>query len=155
MKVFSKAVAVLAASVLCLAFFGCKNSTNEDDGNSTSKLNAPTNLVINSMTDNTITCDVNITFSYNGKTGLDGATNAVLGYSTTNDSSNAYYDTNTYATIEVGSNTRTVHIPSTSAPYFVPADGKKYYFWLKVTSASNNVSDSAWSNVAEFTYSKQ
>ena len=78
MKVFSKAIAVLAASVLCLAFLGCKNSTNEDDGNSTSKLNAPTNLVINSMTDNKITCDVNITFSYNGETGLDGATKAVL-----------------------------------------------------------------------------
>jgi len=119
-----------------------------------SKLEAPTNLVINSMTDSTITCDVNITFSYNGKTGLDGATNAVLGYSTTNDSSKAYYDTNTYATVEAGSNTRTVQIPSTSAPHFVPTNGKKYYFWLKVTSAANNLSDSAWSNVAEFIANK-
>ena len=33
---------------------------------------------------------------------------AVLGYSTTNNSSKAYYDTNTYATVEVGSNARTV-----------------------------------------------
>ncbi len=158
MKVFSKAVAVLAASVLCLAFLGCKNSTNEDDGNSTSKLNAPTNLVINSMTDNTITCDVNITFSYNGKTGLDGATKAVLGYSTTNDSSQAIYDENiNYATIESGANTRTVNFSSSelySGPYLVPVNGKKYYFWLKVTSAANNVRESAWSNVAEFTYSK-
>ena len=158
MKVFSKAVAVLAASVLCLAFLGCKNSTNEDDGNSTSKLNAPTNLVINSMTDNTTTCAVNITFNYSGKTGIDGATKAVLGYSTTNDSSQAIYDENiNYATIESGANTRTVNFSSSelySEPYLVPVNGKKYYFWLKVTSASNNVSDSAWSNVAEFTYSK-
>ena len=58
MKVFSKAVAVLAASVLCLAFLGCKNSTNEDDGNSISKLETPTNLVINSITDNTISVGV-------------------------------------------------------------------------------------------------
>ena len=154
MKKNLKIVAILAALVLLCAFTGCKNSTNEDDGNSISKLDAPTNLVINSITDNTTTCAVNITFNYSGKTGIDGATKAVLGYSTTNDSSKAYYDTNTYATVAVGSNTRTVQIPSTSAPYFVPVDGKKYYFWLKVTSASNNVSDSTWSNVAEFTYSK-
>ena len=44
MKHFSKAAAILAASVLCLAFLGCKNSTNEDDGNSISKLETPTNL---------------------------------------------------------------------------------------------------------------
>ena len=149
-----KIVAILAAVVLSCAFTGCKNSTNEDDGNLTSKLNEPTNLVINSMTDNTISCDVNITFNYDGKTGLDGATNAVLGYATTNDSSKAYYDMNTYATVEAGSNTRTVIIPSTSAPYLVPVNGKKYYFWLKVTSAANNVRESAWSNVAEFTYTK-
>lgn len=61
---------------------------------------------------------------------------------------------NTYATVEAGSNTRTVNIPSTSAPYLVPVDGETYYFWLKVTSAAYNVSDSAWSNVAEFTYTK-
>ena len=158
MKVFSKAVAVLAASVLCLAFLGCKNSTNEDDGNSTSRLNAPTNLVINSITDNTTTCAVNITFNYSGKTGIDGATKAVLGYSTTNDSSQAIYDENiNYATIESGANTRTVNFSSSelyTGPYLVPVNGKKYYFWLKVTSAANNVSDSTWSNVAEFTYSK-
>ena len=154
MKKNLKIVAILAALVLLCAFTGCKNSTNEDDGNSISKLDAPTNLVINSITDNTTTCAVNITFNYSGKTGIDGATKAVLGYSTTNDSSKAYYDTNTYATVEVGSNTRTVQFPSKSAPYFVPVDGKKYYFWLKVTSAANNVSDSTWSNVAEFTYSK-
>lgn len=154
MKQFSKVAAIVAALVMACAFTSCKNSTNEDDGNSTLKLNAPTNLVINSMTDNTISCDVNITFNYDGKTGLDGATNAVLGYATTNDSSKAYYDMNTYATVEAGSNTRTIIIPSTSAPYLVPVDGKTYYFWLKVTSAANNVSDSAWSNVAEFTYTK-
>lgn len=156
MKQFSKVTAIVAALIMACAFTSCKNSTNVnvDDGNSTSKLNAPTNLVINSMTDNTISCDVNITFNYDGKTGLDGATNAVLGYATTNDSSKAYYDTNTYAKVEAGSNTRTVQIPSTSAPYLVPVNGKKYYFWLKVTSTANNMSDSAWSNVAEFTYTK-
>lgn len=154
MKQFSKVVAIVAALVMACAFTSCKNSTNEDDGNSTSKLNAPTNLVIKSMTDSTISCDVNITFNYDGKTGLDGAKNAVLGYATTNDSSKAYYDMNTYATVEAGSNTRTVIIPSTSAPYSVPVDGKTNYFWLKVTSAANNVSDSAWSNVAQFTYTK-
>lgn len=155
MKQFSKVVAIVAALVMAYAFTSCKNSTNEDDGNSTSKLNAPTNLVINSMTDNTVSCDVNITFNYDGKTGLDGATHAVLGYATTNDSSKASYgDMNTYATVEAGSNTRTVSISSTSAPYLVPVDGKKYYFWLKVTSAAYNVSDSAWSDVAQFTYTK-
>ena len=61
MKLFSKAAAILVASVLCLAFLGCKNSTNEDDGNSISKLETPTNLVINSITDNTISVAVNIT----------------------------------------------------------------------------------------------
>lgn len=155
MKKNLKIVAILAALVLSCAFTGCKNSTNEDDGNSISKLDAPTNLVINSITDNTTTCAVNITFNYSGKTGIDGATKAVLGYSTTNDSSKAYYDDmNTYATVEAGSNTRTVNISSINAPYFVPVDGKKYYFWLKVTSAANNVRESAWSNVAEFTYTK-
>lgn len=154
MKQFSKVVAIVAALVMAYAFTSCKNSTNEDDGNSTSKLNAPTNLVINSMTDNTVFCDVNITFNYDGKTGLDGAAHAVLGYATTNDSSKAYYDMNTDATVEAGSNTRTVSISSTSAPYLVPVDGEKYYFWLKVTSDAYNVSDSAWSNVAQFTYTK-
>ena len=154
MKHLSKVVILLLTAALSFALFGCKNSTNEDDGNSTSKLDAPTNLVINSMTDGTAVCTVNITFKYSGKTGLDGATNAVLGYATTNDSSKAYYDENTYATVEAGENTRSVQIPSISAPYFNPVNGKKYYFWLKVTSAANNVSDSAWSNVAEFTYSE-
>ena len=158
MKHFSKAAAILAASVLCLAFLGCKNLTNEDDGNSISKLDAPTNLVINSIKDNEITCDINITFNYSGKTGIDGAIRAVLGYSTTNDSSQAIYDEyNNYATIESGANTRTVHFSSSellSGPYLVPVNGEKYYFWLKVTSAADNVRESAWSNVAEFTYTK-
>ena len=49
MKKNLKIVAILAALVLSCAFTGCKNSTNEDDGNLTSKLNEPTNLVINSI----------------------------------------------------------------------------------------------------------
>ena len=56
MKKNLKIVAILAALVLSCAFTGCKNSTNEDDGNSISKLDAPTNLVIDSITDNTTTC---------------------------------------------------------------------------------------------------
>ena len=86
------------------------------------------------------------------------STKAVLGFSTTNDSSQAIYDDNiNYATIESGANTRTVNFSSSelySGPYLVPVNGKKYYFWLKVTSAANNVRESAWSNVAEFTYTK-
>ena len=150
MKKNLKIVAILAALVLSCAFTGCKNSTNEDDGNSISKLDAPTNLVIKSITDNTISVAVNITFNYNGKTGIDGATKAVLGYSTTNDSSQAIYDSyNSTVTLESGTNTRTANIQN-----WTPVSGKKYYFWLKVTSAANNVRESAWSNVAEFTYTK-
>lgn len=150
MKHFSKAVIILLTAALSFTVFGCKEPSSLDDGNSRSKLDAPTNLVINSM-ENVVypeSCDVNITFNYNGKTGLDGATNAVLGYATTNDSSKAVYDTyNSNVKVEVGENTRTANISN-----FKAVSGKKYYFWLKVTSAANNVSDSAWSKVAEFTY---
>ena len=131
MKHLSKVVILLLTAALSFVLFGCKNSTNEDDGNSRAKLDAPTNLVINSMTDDTSVCTVNITFKYSGKTGLDGATNAVLGYSTTNDSSKAYYDTNTYANVEDGENTRSVQIPSTSAPYFTPVIWKKILLLVK------------------------
>ena len=143
MKRFSKFTVLLTTVLLTLAFVSCKQAaTNE--GKTLTKLDAPTNLVINSITDNTISCAVNITFNYNGK--FEGATNAILGYSTTNDSSKATYDTyNSTATVEAGGNTRTVN-------YFKPTLGKKYYFWLKVTSSAYNVSDSSWSNVAEFTY---
>lgn len=138
--------------VLTVAFTGCKNPSSNDDGNSQSKLDAPTNLVINSM-ENIVypeSCDVNITFNYNGKIGLDGATYGILGYSMTNDSSKAIYDTyNSTVKVEVGENTRTANISNLKA-----VSGKKYYFWLKVTSAAYNVSDSAWSKVAEFTYTK-
>lgn len=152
MKNFSKFAAIFAALVMACAFFGCKNLTNEDDGNSRSKLDAPTNLVINSMenVEYPESCNVNITFNYNGKTGLDGATYGILGYSMTNDSSKAVYDTyNSNVKVEVGENTRTANISN-----FKAVSGKKYYFWLKVTSAANNVSDSAWSKVAEFTYAE-
>ena len=149
MKNFSKLAVLLAISVLSLALFGCKNPTNNDDGNSTSKLDAPTNLVINSMTNVVYPamCKVNITFNYSGKTGLNGASYGLLGYSDTNDSSKAVYDTNSYVNIEVGENTRTANIQNLQA-----ISGKKYYFWIKATSAANNVSDSAWSKVAEFTF---
>jgi len=148
MKHLLKNAAIFVALVLTVAFTGCKNPSSNDDGNSKSKLDAPTNLVVNSITDNTISCAVNITFNYNGK--FEGATNAILGYSTTNDSSKASYDTyNSTATVEAGENTRTVNY--TGSYYFKPTSGKKYYFWLKVTSSAYNVSDSSWSNVAEFT----
>lgn len=149
MKHLLKNAAIFVALLLTVAFTGCKNPSSNDDGNSKSKLDAPTNLVVNSITDNTISCAVNITFNYNGK--FEGATKAILGYSTTNDSSKAVYDTyNSTATVEAGENTRTVNY--TGSYYFKPTSGKKYYFWLKVTSSAYNVSDSSWSNVAEFTY---
>ena len=148
MKHLLKNAAIFVALLLTVAFTGCKNPSSNDDGNSKSKLDAPTNLVVNSITDNTISCAVNITFNYNGK--FEGATKAILGYSTTNDSSKAVYDTyNSTATVEAGENTRTVNY--TDSYYFIPTSGKKYYFWLKVTSSAYNVSDSSWSNVAEFT----
>lgn len=148
MKHLLKDAAIFVALLLTVAFTGCKNPSSNDDGNSKSKLDAPTNLVVNSITDNTISCAVNITFNYNGK--FEGATKAILGYSTTNDSSKAVYDTyNSTATVEAGENTRTVNY--TGSYYFKPTSGKKYYFWLKVTSSAYNVSDSSWSNVAEFT----
>ena len=148
MKHLLKNAAIFVALLLTVAFTGCKNPSSNDDGNSKSKLDAPTNLVVNSITDNTISCAVNITFNYNGK--FEGATKAILGYSTTNDSSKAVYDTyNSTATVEAGGNTRTVNY--TGSYYFKPTSGKKYYFWLKVTSSAYNVSDSSWSNVAEFT----
>jgi len=150
MKHLLKNAAIFVALVLTVVFTGCKNPSSNDDGNTITKLAAPTNLVINSITDNTISCDVNFSFTYNGKTDIDGAYQAVLGYSTTNDSSKATYDTyNSTATVEAGENTRTVNY--TGSYYFKPTSGKKYYFWLKVTSSAYNVSDSSWSNVAEFT----
>ena len=149
MKHLLKNATIFVVLVLTVAFIGCKNPNSNHDGNSKSKLDVPTNLVINSIIDNTSSCAVNITFNYNGK--FEGATNAILGYSTTNDSSKATYDTyNSTATVEAGENTRTVNY--TGSYYFKPTSGKKYYFWLKVTSSAYNVSDSAWSNVAEFTY---
>ena len=148
MKHLLKNATIFVVLVLTVAFIGCKNPNSNHDGNSKSKLDAPTNLVINSIIDNTSSCAVNITFNYNGK--FEGATNAILGYSTTNDSSKATYDTyNSTATVEAGENTRTVNY--TGSYYFKPTSGKKYYFWLKVTSSAYNVSDRSWSNVAEFT----
>ena len=142
MKHLLKNATIFVVLVLTVAFIGCKNPNSNYDGNSKTKLAAPTNLVINSITDN-------VTFNYTGK--FEGATNAILGYSTTNDSSKATYDTyNSTATVEAGENTRTVNY--TGSYYFKPTSGKKYYFWLKVTSSAYNVSDSSWSNVAEFIY---
>jgi len=148
MKRLSKFTVLLTTVLLTLAFVSCKQAaTNE--GKTLTKLEAPTNLVINSITDNTISCAVNVTFNYTGK--FEGATNAILGYSTTNDSSKATYDTyNSTATVEAGENTRTVNY--TGSYYFKPTSGKKYYFWLKVTSSAYNVSESSWSDVAEYTY---
>mgnify|MGYP002865358603 CR=1 FL=1 len=111
-------------------------------------MDAPNNLVINSITryDGLYSSSVNFSFNYNGA--FDGVTEAILGYSTTNDSSKAIYDSyNSRATVESGANTRSVTFQN-----WLPANGKKYYFWFKITSSSNNHRDSAWSNVAEFTY---
>ena len=94
-------------------------------------------------------CSVNITFTFNGTLdGTAGATYGILGVSGTNDSSKAHYDSyNSTVHVEAGENTRTATIPN-----FKAVSGKKYYFWLKVTSAAYNINDSTWSKVAEFTY---
>ena len=74
MKRFSKFTVLLTTVLLTLAFVSCKQAaTNE--GKTLTKLKAPTNLVINSITDNTISCAVNVTFNYNGK--FEGATNVI------------------------------------------------------------------------------
>ena len=139
------------ALALFFVFTSCKNSSSADDGMTITKLEAPTNLVVNSIVDASMiapAADVNISFDYNGQ--FEGATYGILGYSTTNDSSKAIYDSyNSTVTVEAGKNTRTANIQNL---YLVP--GKKYYFWLKVTSSANNFSDSTWSNVADFTYSE-
>ena len=113
------------------------------------KLKAPTNLVVNSIEDASninSAANVNISFDYNGQ--FEGATYGILGYSTTNDSSQAIYDSyNSTVHVEAGKNTRTANIQNLHL-----VSGRKYYFWLKVTSSSYNFSDSPWSNVAEFTY---
>ena len=135
---------------MILAFARCKQSTT-NEGKTLTKLEAPTNLAINSITKD-LNTKVNCTFTYNGKIGLDGAFSAILGYSTTNDSSKAVYETvagvaTSTATVEAGGNTRTVEYNN-----FTPQHGRKYYFWIKVTNPAYNISDSSWSNVAEFTY---
>ena len=131
----SKIAVLLTAVLLSFAVLGCKTSTNDDDGNSITNMDAPY-----------YSDEVNFSFNYNGV--FDGVTEAILGYSTTNDASKAIYDSyNSKATVESGANTRTVTFQN-----WLPANGKKYYFWLKITSSSNNRRDSAWSNVAEFTY---
>lgn len=149
MKFFCKFATVLAVFTLFFAITSCKNSTSFDDGMTKTKLETPTNLVVNSVEDITLidpTAEVNISFDYNGKFGM--ATYGILGYSHTNDSSQAIYDSyNSRVTVEAGKNTRTATIQN-----FHPVSGRKYYFWLKVTCADYNISDSAWSNVAEFTY---
>lgn len=146
----SKIAVLLTATLLSIAVLGCKTQTNSDDGNTITRMDAPTNLVINSITRNDAINggDVNFSFNYNGA--FDGVTYVILGYSTTNDSSKAIYDSyNSTATVESGSNTRTVTFRN-----FFPESGKKYYFWLKTTSSSIDRRDSSWSNVAEFTYTE-
>ena len=151
MKFFCKFATVLAVFTLFFTVTNCKNSTSSDDGMTKTKLETPTNLVVNSVVDASMidpAAEVNISFDYNGK--FDGATYGILGYSTTNDSSKAIYDSyNSTVTVEAGKNTRTATIQNLHL-----VSGRKYYFWLKVTSSNNNISDSGWSNVAEFTYSE-
>lgn len=143
----TKIAVLLAATVLSIAVLGCKTPTNNDDGNTITRMDAPTNLVINSIETGYYT-SVNFSFNYDGT--FDGATYVILGYSNTNDSSKAIYDSyNNRTTVESGANTRTVTFQN-----FFPEPGKKYYFWLKTTSSANNRRDSSWSNVADFTYTE-
>lgn len=149
MKSFCKFTTVLVTLALFFVFTSCKNSSSADDGMTITKLKAPTNLVVNSIEDASninSAANVNISFDYNGQ--FEGATYGILGYSTTNDSSQAIYDSyNSTVHVEAGKNTRTANIQNLHL-----VSGRKYYFWLKVTSSSYNFSDSPWSNVAEFTY---
>lgn len=81
MKHLLKNAAILVALVLTVAFTGCKNPSSNDNGNSKSKLEAPTDLKINSIEEGLLPneFEVNITFTYNGKIGLGGAAYAMLG----------------------------------------------------------------------------
>lgn len=157
MKLYSKIAAILVASVLAFSFFGCEEPRS-DDGDSKLKLGSPTNLVINSIKDASMTeptAEVNISFDYDKKK-VDvshhgasyGPNRGILGYSTTNDSSKAIYDSyNSTVTVQDGSNTRTAEVLGLKL-----VKGKTYYFWLKFTSNAYDVHDSDWSNVATFTY---
>lgn len=133
------AIAILAA--ITLAFASC----NVDD-NDMIKLDAPTNLVINSISNGTSTCTVSISFSYGGNEGLAPVSRAILGYSTENDSSKAVFDGSVALEVKAGENT------ATATMNFLADSGTKYYFWLKLTSSANTVFDSDWSDVAEFMY---
>lgn len=50
MKKLSKIAAILAALVMACAFIGCGDSTDENEGDSKEELDAPTDLVIESIT---------------------------------------------------------------------------------------------------------
>ncbi len=133
------AIAILAA--ITLAFASCNVDVND-----MIKLDAPTNLVINSISNGTSTCTVSISFSYGGNEGLAPVSRAILGYSTENDSSKAVFDGSVALEVKAGENT------ATATMNFLADSGTKYYFWLKLTSSANTVFDSDWSDVAEFTY---
>ena len=133
------AIAILAA--ITLAFSSCNV-----DVNYMIKLDAPTNLVINSISNGTSTCTVSISFSYGGNEGLASVSRAILGYSTENDSSKAVFDGSIALEVKAGENT------ATATMNFLADSETKYYFWLKLTSSANTVFDSDWSDVAEFTY---
>ena len=113
----------------------------------TTKLDAPTNLVVNSITETENGCAINISFTYNGKTELASKTTAILGYSTSNDSSEAIYGSNSAVTVGAGENTKTVTISN-----FKPELTERYYFWVKLTNTAENILDSDWSDVVKFTY---
>lgn len=108
----------------------------------TTKLDAPTNLVVNSITETENGCAINISFTYNGKNIIDGTTTAILEVLHV-----ASYDKNSAVKVEVGENTRTVTI---SNFHFDLA--RKYYFRVKLTNTADNILDSDWSGDARFTY---
>ena len=101
------------------------------------ELEAPTNFVVNSITETENGCAVNISFTYNGKNIIDGTTNAILGYSTSPKFDVVISETKSDDTVENGENTITVAIPN-----FHPELLEKYYFGLRLTNTADNILDS-------------
>lgn len=103
----------------------------------TTKLDSPTNFVVNSITETENGCAVNISFTYNGKNIIDGTTNAILGYSTSPSFDVVISETKSDDTVENGENTITVAIPN-----FHPELLEEYYFGLRLTNTADNILDS-------------
>lgn len=155
MKKLSKIAAILAALVMACAFIGCGDSTYENDGDSKEELDAPTDLVIESITNMSGVIRVDILFNVRDY----DVHRAILGYSDTNDSSKAVYEESCFfgMTSKNGKESAIARFSD-----WTPVSGKKYYFWLKavkegadlINKCSVITAESPWSDVAEFTYTE-